>query len=41
MFFYLSKIFWFFAQPSGLLLVMLIAGAALAYRGHVARAIQR
>ena len=34
MFFSLSKTFWFFAQPSGLLLVMLIAGALLAYRGR-------
>jgi uncharacterized SAM-binding protein YcdF (DUF218 family) len=30
MFFYLSKTFWFFAQPSGMLLIMLVAGAVLA-----------
>jgi uncharacterized SAM-binding protein YcdF (DUF218 family) len=29
MFFYPAKIFWFFAQPSGMLLIMLIAGAVL------------
>jgi uncharacterized SAM-binding protein YcdF (DUF218 family) len=29
MFFYLAKIFWFFAQPSGLLLVLMITGAIL------------
>ena len=29
MFFYLAKIFWFFAQPSGLLLILMIAGALL------------
>src|SRR5689334_8291721 len=35
MFFYLAKIFWFFAQPSGLLLVMLVAGAGLLGIGRV------
>ena len=35
MFFYLAKIFWFFAQPSGLLLVMLVAGAGLLGAGRV------
>src|SRR5882762_818370 len=34
MFFYLAKIFWFFAQPSGLLLVMMIAGAFLLRAGR-------
>ena len=34
MFFYLAKIFWFFVQPSGLLLVMMIAGAALLRAGR-------
>jgi uncharacterized SAM-binding protein YcdF (DUF218 family) len=34
MFFYLAKIFWFFAQPSGLLLVMMIAGAVLLRAGR-------
>ena len=34
MFFYLSKTFWFFAQPSGMLLVMLVAGSVLAYCGR-------
>ena len=34
MFFYLAKIFWFFAQPSGLLLVMMIAGAVLLRTGR-------
>ena len=34
MFFYLAKIFWFFAQPSGLLLVLMIAGAVLLRAGR-------
>ena len=34
MFFYLAKIFWFFAQPSGLLLTMLVAGALLLRSGR-------
>jgi uncharacterized SAM-binding protein YcdF (DUF218 family) len=34
MFFYLAKVFWFFAQPSGLLLVLMIAGAALLRAGR-------
>ena len=34
MFFYLAKIFWFFAQPSGLLLVMMIVGAILLRAGR-------
>jgi uncharacterized SAM-binding protein YcdF (DUF218 family) len=34
MFFHLAKIFWFFAQPSGLLLVMMMAGAALLRAGR-------
>ena len=34
MFFYVAKIFWFFAQPSGLLLVMMIAGAVLLRTGR-------
>jgi uncharacterized SAM-binding protein YcdF (DUF218 family) len=34
MFFYLAKIFWLFVQPSGLLLVMMIAGAALLRAGR-------
>ena len=34
MFFYLAKIFWFFAQPSGLLLVMMIGGAVLLRAGR-------
>jgi len=29
MFFYLAKVFWFFVQPSGLLLIMMVAGALL------------
>jgi uncharacterized SAM-binding protein YcdF (DUF218 family) len=35
MFFYLAKVFWFFAQPSGLLLVMLVAAAILLRLGRV------
>ena len=34
MFFYLAKIFWFFAQPSGLLLVMMIGGVVLLRAGR-------
>ena len=34
MFFYLAKIFWFFAQPSGLLLVMMIGGLVLLRAGR-------
>jgi uncharacterized SAM-binding protein YcdF (DUF218 family) len=34
MFFYLAKIFWFFAQPSGLLLVLMIVGTALLWAGR-------
>src|SRR5205085_12328653 len=34
MFFYVAKIFWFFAQPSGLLLVMMIGGAVLLRAGR-------
>jgi len=34
MLFYLAKAFWFFAQPSGLLLVMLLMGAALLQAGR-------
>jgi uncharacterized SAM-binding protein YcdF (DUF218 family) len=34
MFFYLAKIFWFFAQPSGLLLTMLVTGALLLRSGR-------
>ena len=33
MFFYPAKIFWFFVQPSGLLLIMMIAGAVLLRAG--------
>ena len=35
MFFYLSKILWFCLQPSALLLILLIAGAALLATRHV------
>lgn len=34
MFFYLAKILWFFAQPSGLLLLLLLMGAALLQVGR-------
>jgi uncharacterized SAM-binding protein YcdF (DUF218 family) len=34
MFFYLAKIFWFFVQPSGLLLILMIAGAVLQWTGR-------
>src|SRR5262249_62007939 len=34
MFFYLAKAFWFFAQPSGLLLFLLLMGAALLKAGR-------
>jgi uncharacterized SAM-binding protein YcdF (DUF218 family) len=34
MFFYLAKVFWFIAQPSGLLVVVLIAGAVALYSGR-------
>src|SRR5262249_62263716 len=34
MLFYLAKVFWFFAQPSGLLLVLLLMGAALLQAGR-------
>lgn len=35
MFFYLSKVFWFFAQPSNLVIILLIIGALLYYRGKI------
>jgi uncharacterized SAM-binding protein YcdF (DUF218 family) len=35
MFFYISKIFWFFAQPSNLIIILLVAGAILHVRGKV------
>lgn len=34
MFYYASKILWFCLQPSGLLLILLLAGAALLYTRH-------
>ncbi len=34
MFFYAAKVFWFFVQPSGLLLIMMIGGAILLRTGH-------
>ena len=34
MFFYLAKTIWFFAQPSGLLLLLLLTGAALLVAGR-------
>jgi len=34
MFFYLAKAFWFFAQPSGLLLLLLLGGAGLLKAGR-------
>jgi uncharacterized SAM-binding protein YcdF (DUF218 family) len=34
MFFYVSKVVWFFAQPSGLLLLVLIVGSALLFTRH-------
>jgi uncharacterized SAM-binding protein YcdF (DUF218 family) len=34
MFFYLAKVFWFFAQPSGLLLLLLLMGSALLRAGR-------
>ena len=34
MFFYLAKIFWFFIQPSGLLLVLVIGATVLAWSGR-------
>jgi len=34
MFFYLAKVFWFLAQPSGLLLIVLIAGLVALYAGR-------
>src|SRR5581483_10462613 len=34
MFFYPAKVFWFIVQPSGLLLIMMVAGAVLPRFGH-------
>lgn len=35
MFFYISKIFWFFAQPSNLIIIFLVVGAIFYFRGKV------
>jgi uncharacterized SAM-binding protein YcdF (DUF218 family) len=34
MFFYTSKVFWFFAQPSNLIIILLVAGTILYLRGR-------
>lgn len=35
MFFYISKVFWFFVQPSNLIIILLVAGTILYLRGRV------
>lgn len=35
MFFYISKVFWFFVQPSNLIIILLLAGIILYLRGSV------
>src|SRR5512138_1924687 len=35
MFYYISKVFWFFAQPSSLVIIFLVAGTILYLRGRV------
>lgn len=35
MFFYMSKFFWFFAQPSNLVIIILIIGAIFYFRGKI------